>query len=387
MIKNLKINKKRLLSLLAAAGFTINMGYTIVDAKGEDVISMPYTSESQNDFYFGYPTSSKKLKLFDEDKMENILKERGISLMSINKSGNYPINNVNSYQVRIDDKYYIYRPSMNTLYCDNFSIKFKLYSSSSDFSKIDNVITIIGGTHERSTGYDLKGVSLGENTLVIVCFTGDRDVNLVNDNNMIAASTRFVNYLVGEREIHNSIVGVSEGAQAAFISVANNNGLYQTFICSNGAAYYTTDGTNLIKRYAFDNYESFKNTELIFLESKNNNNWNYYIVETLLDLKNHGISMDNISFYTNDIDLINGRYSSKSSKYDKNYYPSIKSILGKNGKLYFVSDSEARRFGGWESHKDGYNMVVLSRILNYISSSEYRARYYENYKNKILSMK
>ena len=109
--------------------------------------------------------------------------------------------------------------------------------------------------------------------------------------------------------------------------------------------------------------------EIIFLESKNNNHWNQSIIQTLHDLKDHGVSMDNIIFCTNDREFIRP----------------IKYVIGEDN-FYFLNDAESIKYGNWSKHGDGMNMIINSNVLSYLSDASHTNDYerennciYENY--------
>jgi hypothetical protein len=102
--------------------------------------------------------------------------------------------------------------------------------------------------------------------------------------------------------------------------------------------------------------------EIIFLESKNNNYWNPSIIQTIIDLRENGVSMSDVSFYTNDVEFTNN----------------VKAMLNK-GNFYFLSSEEACKYGNWSRHGDGMKMIIDSNILCYLSDSYHTNLYASNY--------
>ena len=186
-----------------------------------------------------------------------------------------------------------------------------------------------------------------------------------------------------DNEIVNSIVGFSEGAQAAFVTAANFPGLYKTIVCSNGTLYRVKEGLNLIDYFANGDYHGLQNMEIIFFASQNNNNWNPYISQSLIDLIEHGVPKENIHLYTNDYVLVNGP---EFFRYGEIPYEPVKDILGDES-IYFLSNSEALMYGEWTRHGDGIKMLFDSNILSYLSSDEHRIKCDEQNKNHVISLK
>ena len=365
-ISNLKINK-RVISLLLALDFSICP--FITKAKTDTLIAQNYflNEENRDDFHFGFSDSGKKLSIINDSDIDKLFSLKKIIPY-------YDSNNILWYSININRVIYSYQPNSYTLSDGVNSIKCRIYCSDlNNLENIDNTITIIGGSGDRLSGIDLKENRISDNTLIIDVYSGNDSVKMTDIKDMIAISTKFINYLVGDynKDIHNSIVGISEGAQAAFITAAANNGLYHTLLCSNGAAYWTSNGVNLIEMYVGKKgYKSFRNMKLIFFESMNNNNWDLYVISTLNDLKNNNISMDNISFFTNNVTL----------------YNDAKDILEGEGILYFLSEKEALLYGNWSSHRDGLKMILDSHVLNYLSSENY-LNYFSGRKGKVNTSK
>ena len=378
VIKDFKIKNKRLLcSILAASILSFPCTKSV---KADTIIVTPVTTESDasNGFYIGFPRTYTKMHMLDNTEIDNILLNRNIQ-RNIDNGGSY-------YSFNINNMTYTYRPCASLLSCGNVNIGCKIYATSDcDFSNITNIVTVIGGTGDRISGVNLDGKSLGKNSIVVVCYTKNRDISTLDRSELIGSCTRIMNMIFApENSAYNSIVGFSEGAQAAFVVAANNPGLYQTLVCSNGAPYWTNGGVNLISRYSNAQYRSFRNMEIIFLESKNNNNWNPYIIQTLMDLRNHNVPVHNISLYTNDYDLLNG-YT--GIYFGEESYPSAGSVLGSDDNIYFLSDREAYLYGGWEKHGDGIRMITDSNILSYLTSPSHLARYSLLSDNRQLSIR
>ena len=97
---------------------------------------------------------------------------------------------------------------------------------------------------------------------------------------------------------------------------------------------------NLVTR-GNGNYEPFKNMEIIFMESKDNKDWNRTIKKTIDDLLSNGVSQNKISFFTNDNELVNYLNSLGMAHTD-------------------IS-------GTYSGHGCGWNMIYDSNVIDYLS--------------------
>ncbi len=369
-INNLAVFCRRALSFVLTLGYLLfpvkevkadnNATRIVVQSTAVD------TDKVQDGFYIGYPRSGSRMQLLSESVLDEFLASKGMY-------PSYDASGYGYYDFTLDGKTYTYRTCASSLTCNRESIGCKIYAPKGcDLSHIDNIITLIGGVDSRNGGVDLRKLTLGKNSIVVVCYTRNSGISSVDRTNLIAACTYMMNCIFeGNDFIYNSIAGFSEGAQAAFVTAANNPGLYQTLVCSNGAFYWTRGGINLISQYCNNNYQSFRNMEIIFLESKNNNNWNPYIVQTISDLLTHGVSKNNISIYTNDSDLINGHRSLHCD--DIGYLP-VTVVLGSDENIHFLTDHEAHMYGGWERHGDGMRMIIESNVLSYLTGAFHTAK-------------
>lgn len=369
-ISNLRLINKKSLSIIFAIGMVfIPINSAHADNKTiqlPSIVTNNKTNDSKDSFYIGFPKNTKKTHLLSNDVVMQMMEKKRITPYYL------PYNNYPNYTIIINGETYTYRPNDNSFISGKGNIKCRFYATSDNLDEIDNVITIIGGTGSRNRGEDLSNVPLSSNAIIVVCYSGNSDINMIDNANTVAECTKFADYvfLKNPDKICNSIIGTSEGAQTAFVTVANNPGVYQSFVCSNGSAYYDKGRINLIGKFSnSSSYKNFDNMEIIFLESKNNNHWNQSIIQTLHDLKDHGVSMDNIIFCTNDREFIRP----------------IKYVIGEDN-FYFLNDAESIKYGNWSKHGDGMNMIINSNVLSYLSDASHTNDYerennciYENY--------
>ena len=304
---------------------------------------------NEDSFYIGYPLSRSKAHVIDPQIIINKMKEANVEVFNI------PNTNCNNYNIMSRGKILTYRPDSGIFIGRDGNIRCRFYATNSNLDNINTIITIIGGTGSRIGGEDFDNVALPPNAIIVVCYSGDADVNMLDRANTVADCTEFANhvFLRNKSFLHNCIVGTSEGAQTAFITVSNNPGLYQTLVCSNGSAYWDKGKINLLSERS---YRSFEDMEIIFLESKNNNYWNESVVQTINDLISHGIMIENTYLYTND-----------------SYFNCLKDLLC--GNLFLLSDNELLRYGKWEKHGDGMKMITDSNILCYLSGRSHVDQY------------
>ncbi len=358
---SLRSLNKRALSFVFALGFAC---MPIICSHADENKHIPTHQEEHGSmirdyFYIGYPKNFTKTHLLERNILVKAMEKVNILPYYI------PYNNNPQYTVILDKRTCIYLPESNTFTCNGKSIKCRFYATNNNLDEIDNIIVVIGGTGSRNRGEDLSNMPLASNSIIAVCYSGNSEINMIDCSETVADFTRFADYLFlkNKGQICNSIVGTSEGAQTAFITVANNPGLYQTLVCSNGSAYWNKGKSSLIKNYSNANgYNSFRNMEIIFLESKNNNYWNPSIIQTIIDLRENGVSMSDVSFYTNDVEFTNN----------------VKAMLNK-GNFYFLSSEEACKYGNWSRHGDGMKMIIDSNILCYLSDSYHTNLYASNY--------
>ena len=289
-IINIKYLNKKLLSFLFALGFTF-LPITKTHADSSIVVStqrIETQSISNNDgFYIGYPHGQYRIHSVSPDRIIHKIEEAGI------QSFNVPYNNYVNYNVSINGRNVSYRPDSGIFIGRDGNIKCRFYATNTNLDEIDNVITVIGGTGSRNSGEDLDNITLSPNSLIVVCYSGNSDINMVDRANTVADCTMFANFIFlnNQDTLCNSIVGTSEGAQTAFVTVGSNPGVYQTIVCSNGSAYWNRGSKNLLSEH---NYNAFRNMEIIFLESKNNTYWNESISRTVNDLLTHDAQKENI---------------------------------------------------------------------------------------------
>ena len=290
---------------------------------------------AENNFYWAYPECSSSMHKLSGKKIGELFTSHGATV------------NGNAYTFEIDGKTYKYNVGSKRLTYDGKTVDvIFMGTDSTDFNDIKNTITFLGGSGESSEGCEpmIRGEGLSDNSLAIVPFnpSDDERKNMSKTPDAVIASTLAGDFLVngnGEKP-HNSVIGYSQGAQAAFAAVGRSDDLYDSIVIVNGSAYWTKDGVNLVTRYG--NYDAFKDMEIIFIECQDNNNWNKSIKMTINDLLNNGVSSSNISFYTNDSELIN--------------------FL--NGRGMSHSDLSSSYTG----HGAGWKMIKDSNILSYLSN-------------------
>ncbi len=352
-IKLQSINLK-VLSMVLAFGFIF---FPISKSHAGDTTSITIQKKAiepvdeSDHFYIGYPKALKSARILNNNSLVDAMLKANI----------IPYNNNYNYATVIDGISCQYQPGSYSFFCNKGTVKCRFYTTTSNLEDIDNVIVVIGGTGSRNRGEDLSNVSLSSNSVIVMCYSGSSEINMIDCASAVAYLTKFVDYVfLNDKNIRcNSIVGTSEGAQTAFVTVANNPGLYQTIVCSNGSAYWNQGRSSLISKYASVNgYSGFKDMEIIFLESKNNKYWNPSIVQTFHDLIKSGVSKENINFYTNDREFLN----------------SIKPMLDKDN-FHFLSEIEAGKYGDWSKHGDGMKMITDSNILSYLSNTNHTAQY------------
>ena len=219
------------------------------------------------------------------------------------------------------------------VYCDFYA------TIGSTLGLMENTITLLAGSGERASGAISNNripsnANLNDGSLLIAP-RKDNDYNMSKHPKMVSICTRLGMFLAGN-DVKNSIIGFSEGAQAASRTVSYNNVKYDIMVLVNGSAYYTSNNANLIS-----NYQPFHDMEIILLEAKNNNDWNETIIKTVNNFLNNGVRSNNIKLFTSDSELI----STLSSK--------ISVIIASNT---------------WSGHGSGYRIIRESNILSYLSS-------------------
>jgi hypothetical protein len=266
-----------------------------------------------------------------------------------------------NYNVNTHILKYKVNESEYQVYCDFYA------DSSISTSKIDdynNTVTILGGSSEtkRYIGGTISSINdkaipidtpISENSLIIVpTFILDSSGKLqyaVNSNpHLVTSCTMAGDYLIGAdtKDVTNSVIGYSIGGQYATSAIKSNSDLYDKCVFVNSASYSDAIGNTS----AETGFEAFKNTELIFIESKNNNNWNTAVQKTINSMQNSGVSSDNIKFFTNDTSL---------TKY-----------LDKKGISYDLIDNNK-----YDGHNSGYKMIRDSNIIGYLSNNRKGGNY------------
>ena len=291
--------------------------------------------KAENNFYWAYPECASSMHKLSDKKIGELFTSHGATVDG------------NVYTFEIDGKTYKYNTANNRLTYDGKTVDVVFMGTdSTNFNDIKNTITFLGGSGERETGAAsiLNGEGLSNNSLVIVPYnsTADARKNMSKTPDAVIASTLTGDFLANGNgtKPHNSIIGYSEGAQSAFSAISRSNGLYDSCVIVNGSAYWTRDQENLVRRYG--NYDAFKDMEIIFIECQDNNNWNPTIKMTIDDLISNGVPRSNISFYTNDSELI--------------------SFLDGKGMSYIDLPSN------YTGHGAGWKMIIDSNIISYLSN-------------------
>ena len=324
---------------------------TTVDKSIEDIERIA----SLNKFYWEYPTAAGKMNTVDANKLRDLLARRNAKT----------VDNIN-YIFSCNGQEYSYNVNTHLLRYKVGNTEFKVYCdfyaddsiSASNIDKFDNTVTILGGSSETkrylgeaSRVTDARAVPLGtpisKNSLIVIpTFLIDGSGKLqygVNSNpHLVTSCTLAGDFLISSspnQKIENSIIGYSIGGQYATSAIRSNSELYNKCVFVNSAS-YSDAITNTTAEVGFD---GFKNIELIFIESKNNNNWDTAIKKTINTMRNCGVSSDNMKFYTNDQVLVN--------------------FAEKNGIAYDLIDNSK-----YDGHSCGYRMIKDSNILSYLSS-------------------
>ena len=279
-------------------------------------------------YSINYPLASTNMTKVTSDELLNYFISKG-----------YTSNN-GIYKVTIDNETYSYDISSNKLNYSGDFVYCEFYKTvNSKLGLLDNTITLLAGSGERTYGPISNNkipsnINFNDYSLLIT-LKKDSSYNMSKHPKMISACTKLGMMLSGGNTI-NSIIGYSEGAQAAARTVSYNKVKYNTIVFVNGSAYYTKDVANLIS-----NYEPFKDMEIIMFECKNNNNWNETIIKTINDLLRNGVNNNQINLYTNDNTLINT-------------FTNIIPLIVVNY--------------DWNGHGSGYQIIRESNILSYLSS-------------------
>ena len=312
---------------------------------------------SLNRFIWNYPAGNGKLNTVDADTLRDILSKRNAYTSD---QVNYTFScNGQEYTYNVDT--HILRYRINDT---NFRVYCDFYADSSisgdNIGSFDNTVTILGGSSETKRFEGEATRVVGENTIplgttnissnslvVIPTFLLDSSGRLehaINSNpHLVTSCTLAGDYLITggtNKGVSNSVIGYSIGGQYLTSAIKSNSSLYDKCVFVNSAAYSDAiDSTN-----AEVGFEVFKNTEVIFIESRNNNNWNTAVKKTINSMQSCGVSSDNIKFYTNDTSLVN--------------------FAEKRGIAYDLIDHEK-----YNGHSCGYKMIGDSNILSYLSSS------------------
>ncbi len=292
-------------------------------------VGIPY---KETVFTDNYPEATTRMAKVTRDMLINYLDKSSASKKSDS-----------SYVINIEGQTYSYNPTSNRVFYNNDYVICEYYkTAATNLGSINNTVTLLGGSGERAYGPIAKSQvpsdsPLNDNSLLITVRKNE-DYNLVHHPSMVNACTNVGEFLAGKKTV-NSIIGFSEGAQAASTAVSKNLASYDIYVLINGSAYFTTSNSSLI-----NNYAPFKNTEIIMLECKDNTKWDRTIKLTINDFMKVGLG-SNIKLFTND----NGLISSFSNKI-----------------AVTVVNHD------WSTHSAGWKMIRESNILSYLSSKERR---------------
>ena len=312
-------------------------------------------------FFIGYHESEEKTHLLEKDVLTRIMENAGAEI-TYDKTGKYP-----TYKVQVGDETYTYRSGNCKFTSSRGSVYCRFYATNDELTNVDNVILSIGGSGSHGRGENMNDIFLSPNSLVVNCYAGnDERAYDLADAMVDCAKFASATFAGKSEKVHNVIAGFSEGAQVAFIAVARNPETFQTFICSNGTAFWTTDKTNVILKYATnkeDPYENFRGINYYFLESRENNGWGPVIDMTVQSLVENAVPVDNIRFFTNDPYFVEQK---------KGKIPVVKSIL--DYRFHFL-EPEEEKFGVWHQHGSGQDMINQSGILDCVSSKPYVNKY------------
>ena len=356
-------NKARIASGLAA-GIMVVTGTALAEVpenSTNEVVpqnKIVRTINNDENFYIGMPKLETKARQLSVMEMETLAESAGMEAF-------YPYNAKNpSFRLTLGDETYIYRPKAQKFSSSRGEIMCKFYASTDNFENIDNFTIIIGGDGLRTQGGDITGASLNTNSIAIVCFSGSRQKNMMDGVNAMVDCAKLASYIFAKdkEKVCINVIGTSEGGQAASVAGATNADVLSSVTISNGAAYWEKMSC-VLDRYApnkQDDYKNFCGLQIFYMSTKSNNTWNEKVIRTISDLLTHGVSPQNIHFFTNDRALIEP----------------ISSLLGPNADFNFLENQEKLAdYGKWENHGSGYPIIVNSEILSYISSEQFTQKY------------
>ena len=172
----------------------------------------------------------------------------------VSKDGNYKYNFVNG-----------------KVYADSKSIRCGFYKTgNTNLGTINNTITLLSGSGS-SKDFNIESMKLSNGSLVVVPeYTSLGGITTRDHNKQIVACTKVGDFLSSSSntdDIYNSLIGYSLGSQAGTYAIANNPGVYNTFVSVNGnTKSYNNGGYDFIG----GKYDSFKGVNVIYIQSKNN---------------------------------------------------------------------------------------------------------------------
>ncbi len=307
--------------------YDINDNVRELEIKVDNIGEMPKKIEK---YSLDYPQALTLMQKIPKANIANYFASKG-----------FMSNDGENYKLVINGENISYNISSGRLsYGSDYVICDFYATSTSVLGSMSNTITILAGSGERSSGaigssHIPSNANLNDNSILIAP-RKDSEYNMSKHPGMISACTKLGMFLAGI-EKGNSIIGYSEGAQAASRTVSYNKVKYDTIVLVNGSAFYTSNNENLIS-----NYTPFIDMEIILLEAKSNNNWNETIIKTVNNFLRNGVNSSNIKMFTCDSELI------------KTFSNSIELTIVPNG--------------AWSGHGSGYKIIRESNILSYLSN-------------------
>ncbi len=313
--------------------------FTVSDIKHSEL-------KATSEFYFNYKGNVKEVHEMTASEMGKLLLQNGAV-----KEGNV-------YYLTIDGKKYGYNPSNNQISINGKALKMysKFYvRNDADISSITNTITLLSGQDvvdqndgpakaaARSDETSVfKGVQTEKNGLVIVPYGREYGGNGWPMAPGVSAATRIGNFMIGAKsgkKVNNSIVGFSLGGYAAYATVSQNKGLYNSLVVVNSRMRTEGNGATILGGGSWD---AFEGVEIILFETRNDDNPTGAIKFLHKNVKNL-----NLSVYTN----------------NSNFIKTMKEV-GRSKDCHVINDNSSK----WSAHKYGIAILKDSGIFGYLTS-------------------
>lgn len=211
------------------------------------------------------------------NKMVKVSKEELGNYLSKTFNG---ISNGNTYNFDYNGMKCTFNYDTGRISINGESAKCDFYkSANTQLGNIKSVTAVIGGTGEVDSGEipRLNGnTTICDDALVLDIYDySDKNKNISKSNDIIAASTivgDFISNSNDPKKVYNSVIGFSQGGQAASRAISSHKGLYQFYSPVNSNACWSGDVNNdLILRANSNGYQSFNDPSLdiVIARSKN----------------------------------------------------------------------------------------------------------------------